>query len=199
MKKVSELIKPFICVILGALLLLFYLNWLSGQGATLGIGITAVILSVYYLTVGVLGVVLGDKMDKTAKRILDLVSVSLFPLFLFALILISVVAIQTAEEEEIRLMMGPTGWVIAILSMVGSLTFVGFFIVASLVNVKWLQRLCLLFASVFVLVLATNVLFDVYGNPILLGSINLIQIAIYACYTYMMFNVLLKPQKAKEE
>ena len=189
MKKISELIRPFVCVIFGALLLLFYLNWLSGQGVQLGIGITAVAMAAYYLTVGVLGIALGDKLSGGARRILDIISISLFPLFMFVYFL--VVTINAAQA------MGPTGWVIAILSMIGALTFSIVYIVASLINVKWLTRLCMLFGSVFVLVLLTNVLFDVVGNPIVLGNINIIGLVIYLVYTYMLINALFanKPEE----
>ena len=190
MKKISELIRPFICVILGALLLLFYLNWLAGSGVTLGIGITAIVMAAYYLAVGILGVVLGDKMGG-ARKIIDIISIAFFPLFMFVYFLL--IIINAAQA------MGPTGWTIAIVSMIGALAFPVFYIVSRFVNVKWLSRIAVLFGAIFILVLITNVLFDTVGNPIVLGNINIIGLVIYSVYSYMLINALFVPDRPKEE
>ena len=194
MKKITELLKPFICIIFGALLLLYFLNWLSTSGIALGIGITAVVMSAYYLTVGVLGLVLGDKMNKDVRRILDIVSISFFPLFMFVYFLLVLINANSGENP-----MGPAGWIISILSIVGSLAFPVVFIISSLLNVKWLQRLAVLFGGIFVIGLVTNILFDYIGNPIVLGNLNIILLVIYAVYTYMLINSLFLPEKAKAE
>ena len=49
MKKIKELVKPFIFIIFGALLFLYYFNGLSGEGAGLAISIIAIVLAAYFL------------------------------------------------------------------------------------------------------------------------------------------------------
>ena len=72
MKKVSELIKPYITIIFGALLLLIYLNYLSFKEMALAIGIIAVVIASFSLVGGILFVVMGDKMNDTLKKYLIL-------------------------------------------------------------------------------------------------------------------------------
>ena len=61
MKKLQDIIRPFLAIILGALLFLVYLNYLQLQGATLAVGIIAVIFSAFYVALGILNIVLGNK------------------------------------------------------------------------------------------------------------------------------------------
>ena len=69
MKKITELIKPFMAIIFGVLLLLTYLNLLSSEeGKTLAIGICAVVISAYYFFIGIFGI-LGPKLRGVAKKI----------------------------------------------------------------------------------------------------------------------------------
>ena len=84
MKKISEIIKPFLSIIFGALLLLIYVNWLSSNdGGTLFLGIFGVILSVYYLTYGIMDIIIGDKLP---KKIFNIFTISLYPIFMFIMI-----------------------------------------------------------------------------------------------------------------
>ena len=81
MKKISEIIKPFLSIIFGALLLLIYVNWLSSDDSgTLFLGIFGVILSVYYLTYGIMDIIIGDKLP---KKIFNIFTISLYPIFMF--------------------------------------------------------------------------------------------------------------------
>ena len=108
MKKVTDFLRPNILIVFGALLLLFFLNYLQYTGGTLAIGIIAVIMSAYYLAIGILGIIIGDKLP---KKILDIISVVFFPVFMFVLFLI-----QTIQAAQIDNFMGPTAWIIAILT-----------------------------------------------------------------------------------
>ena len=191
MKKIGEFIKPFIAIIIGALLFLVYLNYLSFRGATLAIGIIGVAVSVYYLAIGILGVVLGDKFSKPVKRIFDLVSVILFPTFMFVVFLIVfIIAVQGSA-------LLPTGWVIAIASIVGALLMVVAYLLAFFIKNKVLARLSFLFSAIFVLALLLDILF-VNGAPIVLGNISILNTVIYLVYTFMLFNSFPKVEEKKE-
>ena len=195
MKKVTDFLKPNILIIFGALFLLYFLNYLSGNGATLAIGIIAVIFSSYYLAIGILEVILGSKFSPIMKKIFEIVSVDSFAIFMFTYILL--IVINTADN------MGPTGWVIGILSMIAALSLAGFYPVAKFVDKPIILRLAFLFSAIFVLALLLNILFSALGNPIVLGNLDILLLAIYAIFTFYLFKSLEKgeetPTKVESE
>lgn len=181
MKKVQEIIKPFLAIILGALILLYFFNWLTLEGAGLAIGIIALVIAVYYIAVGILTVLLGEKL-KGARKILDAVSMALFPIFIFVYFLIVIV---NAGSEY-----GPTGWVIAITTLSTSIITAGAIVVATFVNVKVIKRIAKLIALIFILTLLLNILFTPQGNPIVLGNFDIVLFVIYFVYSYMLLSSL---------
>ena len=186
MKKISELLKPYLSIILGALLLLVYLNWLSYQEWALALGIIAVVMAAYYIAAGIIGIVLGEKLPKGLKLALDITSICFFPVFMFVYFLLLTINGHDA--------LGPTGWAIIIISMVASLALPCAYAVSKFVKNGLLGKLCFLFAAVFILALLLNVLFAFNGDPIVLGNINIISVVIYFVYGYMLMNSLLKPE-----
>ena len=192
MKKIKELLKPFIFIIFGALLFLFFFNYLGVGGAYLAIGIVAIVLSVYFLVVGILSVVLGDKLGK-AKGILNLVGVATFPLLMGVIFLLSLIG--NAKSEYTYL--GPNGWTIAILSIaaafaIGVMLFIAFF-----VRSKGFHRVTFLFGAIFVLALLLDILIS-EGFAVALGQIVVLQVILYAAYTSMLFDVLSSLKENKE-
>lgn len=188
MKKVIDLVKPYILIILGALLFLYFMNWLSNEGAGLALGIIAIVLAVYYLAVGVLSIVVGNKFSPMIKTIIDVVAVAFFAVFMFVLFLLS-----TIEGAKIDNYMGPAAWVIAIVSMLGALALAGFYVLYRFMNQPLVARFTFLFSAVFALVLVLNILFNGRGNPIALGDIDIILVAIYGAYLFYLFNALQEP------
>ena len=187
MKKFTDFLKPHILIIFGALLFIYYLNFLSYGGAGLALGIFAVILSAYYLVVGILLVLMGDKFSPTCQKMLGTLSVALFAIFMFVGFLITVI--------EASGIMGPTAWVIKILSIVASLAFAVIYIVSKFCDKPVLLRFSYLFALIFVLALLLDILFDVAGDSRLLGNIDVLLVVIYAVYTFYLFGSL---EKIKE-
>ena len=191
MKKVGDLIKPFAAIILGALLLLAYLNDLQAQGGQLIIGIFALIFAIYYMGIGIVSVIVGDKMPAGAKKVFDVLSIALFPLFMFIY--------YVANCADWAAGLGPSGWIIIILSMNGSIIFSALFVVAAFVKVPVLKRLAQLFGAIFVLALLLNLVFTVSGNPNALGDINVINVVIYSLFTFMLLNSFKEEQPLIEE
>ena len=192
MKKIKELLKPFIFIIFGALLFLYYFNGLSSEGAGLAISIIAIILAAYFLAVGILSVVLGDKLGK-AKGLLNLIGVATFPLFLGVVELITLINLADIEGY-----LGPTGWTISIVTIatafgLGALLFVSYF-----VRSKGLHRVTFLFGAIFVLALLLDVLLLVDGSPATIGQVVILQVVLYACYVSMLFEVLASFKENKE-
>lgn len=178
MKKVQEIIKPYLLIILGALLLLYYLNDLDNTGTTLAIGITGVIVAALYLTMGILNVLLGDKLPQSLKKVFDISSVALFPLFIFSYYLIAIIKWND--------LFGPNGWIITILSLVGSLAAAVLLILSNFINGNAVKKLTTLFAMIFILILILDLLFSIAGNSIVLGNLDVLLFAIYVVYVNVL-------------
>ena len=201
MKKIKELLKPFIFIIFGALLFLCYFNGLGGEGAGLAISIIAIILAAYFLTVGILSVVLGEKLGKT-KGLLNLIGVATFPLFLGVIELITLINLA-----EIDGYLGPTGWTISILTIAAAFGLGGLLFVSYFVRSKGLHRVTFLFGAIFVLALLLDILLLADGSAATIGQVVILQVVLYGCYVSMLFEVLsslkenkpAKKEEAKEE
>ena len=177
MRKFTDFFKLNILIILGALLLIVNLDALSAAGATLALGIVAILISVYYLIVGILLVIMGNKFSATSQKVFETLSVSLFAIYMFVYFLLTAVGGG----------MGLTGWVVSILSMVSSLALVIIYIMFKFADAPNLIRFTYLFALIFVLTLLLDVLFNAGGA---LGGINVFLVAIYAAYTFYLFGAL---------
>ena len=191
MKKISEIIKPFSAIIFGALFFMLYFNYLAAQGAALASGIVATIISVYYLAVGILTFVLGDKLPEGLKKVFDIISICAFPLFMFVTYLL--MTIQAAD------FIGPAGWIIVIVSLAGSISAAIICALARAIDNVVLKRLGYLFASIFVLVLLTNLLFNIDGTAVVLGNIVIVELVVYILFASMLFSSFSKEEKTQEE
>ncbi len=194
MQKIREIIKPFIAIIFGALFFLMFFNLLAATGAYLALGIIATIFAAYYLAIGIVGFILGSKMPEPLKKIFDAVSAGLFPLFVFLNTLLMIIA----NHEYI----GPAGWIIAVVGLMGSLTAAGLCPVAVMVKNKLLVRLGFFAAALFSLVLLMNILFALDGTPMAIGAVSIVGLAVSLLFVSMLFALMTKPEKeekAKEE
>ena len=191
MKKVTDYLKSYALIICGALLFLYYMNWLSYEGAGLAIGIIAVVCSACFLAVGILNIIAGDKFSANNKKLFDAATVGLFAAFIFAYTLI--LTINLAQVEGY---MGPTAWIIAILTMVASLCLCVMYIVSKFADIAGLDRFAYLFAAIFALALLLNIMFNNSGAATTLGAIDVILAVIYVTFTIYLFDTLSKPQAA---
>ena len=190
MNKVIELIKPYLSIVFGFLLFLYYFNYLQYSGILLAIGIIAVFISLYYLVHGILNFFLDDKM-KDGKDILNLVSLSLFPLFIFFHLIVLIV-----NNSNI---FGPTSWVIVIFGLITSLAFPVFAIIAHFVKNKTLSKLSYLFNFLFFLGLLLSIFFNLSGNTIRLGDLDFIYTLIILCFFFLSVEVLVEKPMEKSE
>ena len=188
MKKIKELIKPYLSIVFGALLVLYYMNFLAGEGASIAIGVIAIVFGALYLAEGILGIIIGDKLPNVIKQIFDIALVAAFPILLFVYFLLFVINSANAIL--------PTGWAILIFSLIASLALPVIYIVSRFIKHKILARFVFLFSATFVLTMLLNVVFSEIGAPIALGGINIVGTVIYVVYTGILFNSL---EKAKEE
>lgn len=182
MKKIQVVAKPFLSIVFGALLLLTYLNWLSSGGGALVIGVIALLMSLYYLGAGITEAVTGDKLSPKAKKVFDILNISLFSAFASIYYLLYI----TNLSDQ----MGPTGWIVVLAALLLSLALAVFSIIARLVSNPVLKRLDVLFSALFMAALVLTLLFDSAGNPVTLGSIDVISLVIYALFGVMLLESL---------
>lgn len=187
MKRLTDYLKPNILIILGALLFIYYLNFLSYSGAALGIGISAIVLSAYYLFVGILFVLTGSKLKPKTQLIFNLLSVTLFAVFMFVGFLLT--PINAAR------VMGPAAWTINILSMAASLALVVIYIVSKFSAEPFVSRFAHLVSLIFVLTLLLDILFEVNGTSKSLGDIDVLLVVIYGFYSCYLFGSLNKTEE----
>lgn len=180
MKKISDFLKSNILIVFGALLLVYFLNFLSGSGSDIALGIIAIVMAAYYIAIGILLVVMGSKLSASLQKVFSIISVSLFAVFMFVEFLITTIGMGRA--------MGPTGWVVKILSMIVSLAFVVVFILSKVSGNMIPARVTYLFAVLFALSLLLNILFTPAGTPNVLGNIDILLVVIFGIYSFYLFN-----------
>ena len=95
-------------------------------------------------------------------------------------------------------LLGPAGWTLIILGMVGSLGLAVVYAVARLVNKPVLTKIAYIFASVFVLVLLADILFSLDGFPTDLGNVVIVDLVIDVLYVSMLFASFPKEEKVSE-
>ena len=185
-KKFTDFIKPNILIIFGALLLIMNLDNLSAKGVGLAFGIILILVAAYYLIVGILLVLMGNKFSQTSLKVFETLAVSLFAISMFIKFLFTAIGGG----------MGLTDWVITILSMVSSLALVIVYIMFKFADAPNLIRFTYLFALIFVLALLLDVLFSAGGT---LGGINVFLVAIYAAYSFYLFGSLNKDKEVSAQ
>ena len=196
MKKIQDLVKPFLCILLGALVLFYYLNDLSLQGNWLAVGIIAVVIACLYLCIGILNVTLGDKLPAGFRKVLSIAAIVMFPLFTGISFLLYVIDLAQIEGA-----LGPNGWVVNLTCIIAAFSFVVLYIIQELAKSSAIRRISLLFASIFALTLVVDALFTLAGDPITLGQIDIVYLLIDIIYVYMLFDACnaMRKQVAKAE
>ena len=190
MNKIQEIIKPFLCILLGALLFFYYLNFLSNQGSMLAIGIIAIVVASFYLAFGILNVTAGDKLPIKLNKVLSLISVVAFPIFAFIAFLLFLI-----ELSQVNGAMGPNGWVVCLIGIISSISFASLYIIQSFAKSSVLRRISFLLASIFALALLLNCLFDFFGDPLELGKVDLVYLLIDILYVFMLFDIISSSKK----
>lgn len=189
MKKIHEFMRPFLAIIFGALLFLSYLNDLSANGAALVMAIIWLVFAAFALTVGILSIVMGEKLSKKVREYFDLAIVAGDPILLFVEILLIVIGGG----------LNVFGWVVNIIGMAASIGFASLLLFAYFKKNITVINLTFLFAAIFALYLLITIIFTPGGNGRGIGNITLVELAINLAYVGLAFSVLslIKPESRK--
>jgi hypothetical protein len=179
MKKIRELLKPFLSIIFGAIVFFTYSSLLYLEDGALALGIIATVIAAYFIVVGILTIVLGDKMSKRCKKLLLIGGLTSFAWYLTASFIVAMV------DAELPV----NGWIIYILTAVSSFGFGLLLLLAEFANSKFINKLAQLFGAIFVLALLLNVLIK-GGTPVALGAIIILEVALYVAYAIMAFEAM---------
>ena len=208
MKKVQSAIKPFLAIIIGALLFLYFLNYLSSSDAILAEGIVGIIVAVLFLGIGVVGVILADKLPELVKKILELSAIGLFSIFLFVLTLINLIQVYD-RFDDLNRKVPPTGWVVAISGMIVYLllpmALVAFYILTKIFHKKIFARFAALISGIFAVVALLSLLFQTneisvqFGVQIVLGNIDVIFTVIMFAFCLILCEFCKDLENMKEE
>ena len=189
MKKISDLLKPFSSIVLGTLILLYFLNNLSMRGGLLAVGIIALILAVYYIAIGIVNFALGVRMPRSAKKVFDSISLAAFPVFAFVVFLVTLINMHSQ--------FGPAGWVLSIIYLVVSIGAALMLVLGTCIDNRGLRKASQLCGMIFALVLVLDILFGETGAAVKLGELDLVLAFIYLIYGQMLFLSFVEAPKAE--
>lgn len=191
MKKVMDLFKPFLALVLGILMFLFYLNYYVRSdvpGTALAIGIVGLVIACWFIFVGVFGVA-WPRMPAGLKKAFDIVSIVSYATFIFVELLIEVIQLHAA--------MGSSSWIVYILAMVASMGLSVVYIISRFVKGEAMARVASIFGMVFVLALISKILFPAgKGDPVTLDDISVVPVLIYIVYCSLLLKSLAKEKRA---
>ena len=190
MKKLCGMFKPFLSIIFGSILFLLYLNYLQSNNGII-LGVIGFLLSLYYLAVGITEVFFNKKIPISFKKVLNLLSVVLFPFLMF----VHDIFVIRGNSSYF----GPTAWVIVIFSLVGSVAMITIYVISFFIRNKTLRKLEYLFFGIFALILLLSLTFDISGAPIRLGDLDIVSIVLYLFYLGILFVYIVNKEKGLME
>ena len=185
MKKVADILRANILIFFGALLFLLFLNLFAGNGYNIAEGVIAMLVATFSLVYGILNIVVGKGLKSNVKRIFDVILVCSYALLMFLFFLFGLI-----QDAQLNGYLGPTGWIIAIFSILASLALIGLYPVARFLNKKPLNNIAYLFAGIFCLALLLDILFAGSGAPIAIGNIVIVLVAVYVLFSIYLFGSL---------
>ena len=191
MKKAICFLKSNILIFIGALLFLAYLNYFAAGGALIALGIISTLTAIYFIVIGVLNLLIGDKFSALMRKVFDIIAVCLFALLLFTGTIISLVnMIQISANQNSGMRFLPNAWLIMIIASLTSFALMGFYPVARLVKGAAIKKLGFIFASMFAVGALLNVIFDAQGTAIALGDIPFVYVTILIGFNFYLFETL---------
>lgn len=174
MKKFN-LLRPCLNMAFGTLLVFTYLNLLStGDAASIVLGVIALIFGLTHIAVGVLEILMENKLPDMAKDILQVCSVAMYPTFVFVVVLIAV--IQAGGN------IAPAGWILAIIMLASSLGLAALYAIYYFLRNKVLRPFVFLAAILFAVSCLLDLVFTFNGNARALGDITLVELLLYGAY-----------------
>ena len=187
MKKIMDLIKPFLALVLGILMLLYYLNYYIGSnvpGSYLALGIIGLVVGSWLIFAALIGM-FWPRMPVALKKIFDIISISSFAALMFVDFLMEVINLYQG--------MRASSWIIYVLGMAASLGLCVVYVVSRFVKGDAMAKVASIFGLVFVLALISRLLFPAgEGAPVSLDDIPVVPVMMYVIYCSLLFKSLAK-------
>ena len=181
MKKIRDFIKPYLLIIFGTLFLLLYSDLLDGGTGDIIFGVFAIIFAVYYVTVGVIKIAAADKVKDGVRNILDFLAYTLFPFFMFAFGIFTLIDAFNALQVNIIII-----WFLIIVSALLLMIFQGFVKLGKADNCA---RVVFLFDALFVISMALMTLFQRWNMALLAITIGfVIEVIFIASFAFILLD-----------
>ena len=182
MKKIIDVIKPFISIVFGALIILLYLNDISAGGVASARSVFAFLVGSYFIVVGLLGLICPLQIGERVLRLLNAIGVSVFASFFFMITVLNI-----ADFND---MYGVNGWIIADFQLSAAIGFAVLFLITLFVKNGVLCRICNLFGMLFLLALLLELLFTPVGNPATINDFPIVKLVVNLSFAYIYLAVL---------
>ena len=138
MKKVVDFLKANVLLFIGILMFLIYVNFFaSKEGNGITLAVFGTLISIYFIVIGIIEIVIGNKLKDTARNVFDVISICLFALFMFIYSIFSLATLVELDKNE-YFTVGPTAGIIEIIALISSFIVMGYYPVAKFVKNTWL-------------------------------------------------------------
>ena len=174
MKKILGLVKPFIAIGFGALIIMLYLNRMSVGGNETVKSVFAFIVGSYFIVIGLLGMICAEQIGEKPLRILNAIGFSVYASFFFLVTLLDLVDLHDG--------FGVNGWVVANFTLTVALGFAVLNIIQIFVDNRIFGRITNILGLLFVLALVFDILFDEVGDPVFLGMVQILLVLVHVTY-----------------
>lgn len=175
MKKVLDLVKQFVAIVFGALIILCYLNDLSVGGTATVRAVFAFLVGSYFILIGLLGMLCKEQIGEKALKIMNGAGMAAYASLFFLIVMLDVIDLNAGY--------GVNGWVIADFALTVSIAFAVLYIIVLFVNNRVVIRLANLFGMLFLLAIVLyGIVFTPIGNRNTLANIALITLIIRVTY-----------------
>ena len=179
MKKIRDFIKPYLLIIFGTLFLLLFSDLLDGGTGDIVFGVFAIIFAIFYVVIGVIKIAAADKVKDGVKNVLDFLTYSLFPFFMFAYGIFTLIDAFNMLPVNLIII-----WFLIIVSALLLMIFQGFVKLGKATNCA---RFVFLFDALFVISMALMTLFQNLNIALLALTIGfVIEVIFIASFAFIL-------------
>lgn len=192
MKKPENILRPCVSLALGFLLLVAPLNNLTtGYAPIIALTVVEMVIALGYICGGIIDFIPAIKPSPMLKKLISVCLVGLTPCLILATYIFWMVQLEGN--------LGITGWIIAIIAVLGAAGFTTIYALSRLLkNGKSLRPFAILAAAGFAAVLVLTLVFAIDGNTRVIGDISLFELACVLSYGIILALALTEKEPEPE-